>query len=242
MLTMSNDFKGDPREFAVVIPVPTVLQKDQIHVGDKALLDYLDAYSAPRLVEYFDQDRALGWPTSGIWPRLLQRLVSARARTSAARPRALASPSKRRTPSANTIFSFCRRCRATDWKRGCARTVTGFRQAPRGAEQLHQAEPEVLRREGQSTGADEAGLLHAAADSGRGPVAEIHAADSARHGQRRRTAGAVHLRAHIERTRRSDELPDGEAAHRHGPTNLREGSVPRFLPGDVLSIRSRRRT
>jgi hypothetical protein len=31
---MSNDFKGDPREFAVVIPVPAVLQKDQIHVGE----------------------------------------------------------------------------------------------------------------------------------------------------------------------------------------------------------------
>lgn len=56
VLTMANDFKGDPREFAMVIPVPTVLQKDQIHVGDKALLDHLDAYSAPRLVEYFDED------------------------------------------------------------------------------------------------------------------------------------------------------------------------------------------
>src|SRR5688572_7305802 len=56
VLTMANDFKGDPKEFAVVIPVPVVLQKDQIHVGDKALVDHLDAYSAPRLVEYFDED------------------------------------------------------------------------------------------------------------------------------------------------------------------------------------------
>jgi hypothetical protein len=56
VLTMSNDFKGDLREFAVVIPVPTVLQREQIHVGEKALLDHLDAYSAPRLVEYFDGD------------------------------------------------------------------------------------------------------------------------------------------------------------------------------------------
>ena len=56
VLTMANDFKGDPKEFAMVIPVPTVLQKDQIHVGDKALLDHLDAYSAPRLVEYFDEN------------------------------------------------------------------------------------------------------------------------------------------------------------------------------------------
>jgi hypothetical protein len=56
VLTMSNDFRGDLKEFAVVVPVPTVLQKDQIHVGDKALIEHLDAYSAPRLVEYFDED------------------------------------------------------------------------------------------------------------------------------------------------------------------------------------------
>jgi hypothetical protein len=54
VLTMANDFRGDPKEFAVVVPVPTVLERDQIHVGDRALLQHLDAYSAPRLVEYFD--------------------------------------------------------------------------------------------------------------------------------------------------------------------------------------------
>ena len=56
VLTMANDFRGDPKEFAVVIPVPSVLQREQIHVGDKALIDHLDAYSAPRLVEYFDEN------------------------------------------------------------------------------------------------------------------------------------------------------------------------------------------
>lgn len=56
VLTMANDFKGDPKEFAVVIPVPTLIQREQIHVAEKALLDHLDAYSAPRLVEYFDDN------------------------------------------------------------------------------------------------------------------------------------------------------------------------------------------
>jgi hypothetical protein len=56
VLTMANDFKGDPKEFAIVVPVPTVLQKGQIHVGDRAAIDHLDAYTAPRLVEYFDPD------------------------------------------------------------------------------------------------------------------------------------------------------------------------------------------
>src|SRR6266851_6967305 len=56
VMTMANDFEGEPKEFAVVIPVPTFLKREQIHVGDKALIDHLDAYSAPRLVEYFDEN------------------------------------------------------------------------------------------------------------------------------------------------------------------------------------------
>src|SRR5207247_8059576 len=56
VMTMANDFRGDPREFAVVIPVPTPIERGQIHVVDKALIDHLDAFSSPRLVEYFDGD------------------------------------------------------------------------------------------------------------------------------------------------------------------------------------------
>ncbi len=56
VLTMSNDFKGDLKEFAVVIPVPTVIQQQQVRVAERALLDRIDAYSAPRLVEYFDNN------------------------------------------------------------------------------------------------------------------------------------------------------------------------------------------
>jgi hypothetical protein len=56
VLTMANDFKGEPKEFAIVVPVPTFLERGQIHIGDRAVIDHLDAYSAPRLVEYFDPD------------------------------------------------------------------------------------------------------------------------------------------------------------------------------------------
>jgi hypothetical protein len=56
VMTMANDFAGEPKEFAVVVPVPTFLTREQIHVGEKALIDRLDAYSAPRLVEYFDRN------------------------------------------------------------------------------------------------------------------------------------------------------------------------------------------
>lgn len=69
VLTMANDFQGSLREFAVVIPVPTFITKDQIHVGEKALLDHLDAYSAPRLVEYFDPD-----PCTPVYPAAAAQL------------------------------------------------------------------------------------------------------------------------------------------------------------------------
>jgi hypothetical protein len=56
VMTMANDFQGDPKEFAVVIPVPTKIERGQIHISEKALVDHLDSYSSPRLVEYFDSD------------------------------------------------------------------------------------------------------------------------------------------------------------------------------------------
>ncbi len=56
VMTMANDFQGDLTEFATVIPVPVVLEEEQIHVTENAILDHLDAYTAPRLVEYFDED------------------------------------------------------------------------------------------------------------------------------------------------------------------------------------------
>ena len=56
VLTMSNDFRGEMTDFALVVPVPSVLTRDQIHVGERKLLERLDAYSAPRLVEYHDGD------------------------------------------------------------------------------------------------------------------------------------------------------------------------------------------
>ncbi|HEX2162749.1 MAG TPA: DUF2330 domain-containing protein, partial [Thermoanaerobaculia bacterium] len=54
VLTMSSDYRGEPEEFALVVPVPTFLERGQIHVGNQGAIDHLDAYTAPRLVEYHD--------------------------------------------------------------------------------------------------------------------------------------------------------------------------------------------
>ena len=54
VITMSNDFQGNVKDFAMVVPVPQVLQEQNIRVIDRNIFDKLDAYSAPRLVEYHD--------------------------------------------------------------------------------------------------------------------------------------------------------------------------------------------
>jgi hypothetical protein len=55
-ITMSNDFTGDVKDFAMVVPVPNVLDRNDIQIVDRSIFHMLDAYSAPRLVEYFDQN------------------------------------------------------------------------------------------------------------------------------------------------------------------------------------------
>jgi hypothetical protein len=55
-ITMANDYQGEPREFAIVVPVPTFIERKQIGVVEMKTVDHLDAFTAPRLVEYFDQD------------------------------------------------------------------------------------------------------------------------------------------------------------------------------------------
>lgn len=85
VLTMANDFQGDLKEFAIVVPVPTFLEREQIHVGERALLDHLDGYSSPRLVEYFDPD-----PCRQAYKESLARDAAAAPKAAAAQSGAVA--------------------------------------------------------------------------------------------------------------------------------------------------------
>ena len=55
-ITMSNDFNGNVKDFAMVVPVPNVLERNDIRMVNRNIFSTLDAYSAPRLVEYYDQN------------------------------------------------------------------------------------------------------------------------------------------------------------------------------------------
>ena len=40
VITMSNDFQGDVKDFAMVIPVPTFIEREQINIGERSLIDH----------------------------------------------------------------------------------------------------------------------------------------------------------------------------------------------------------
>ena len=69
ILTMANDYQGDVKDFAIVVPVPVAIEKEQVRIGDPKIVERLDAFSAPRLVEYFDDNPCqVYYPTEALPP------------------------------------------------------------------------------------------------------------------------------------------------------------------------------
>jgi hypothetical protein len=56
VMTMSNTYQGPPENFAMVVPVPVVLHKEDVKTLPADVFDRVDSLSAPRLVEYWEQD------------------------------------------------------------------------------------------------------------------------------------------------------------------------------------------
>ncbi|MDJ0727761.1 MAG: DUF2330 domain-containing protein [Prochloraceae cyanobacterium] len=56
VLTMANDYQGEIEDFAIVVPVPVVLKKEQVNIANPKIIQRLDGFSAPRLVEYHDSN------------------------------------------------------------------------------------------------------------------------------------------------------------------------------------------
>ncbi|MEO0700389.1 MAG: DUF2330 domain-containing protein, partial [Pseudomonadota bacterium] len=56
VITMASDYRGEASEFAMVVPVVDIPEREQINVANPALVDHLDEYTAPRLVEYYDDN------------------------------------------------------------------------------------------------------------------------------------------------------------------------------------------
>ena len=50
--SLAFDYKGEPKDFALVLPVPVVLKKEDVRVIEANLFQRLDDFTAPRLVRY----------------------------------------------------------------------------------------------------------------------------------------------------------------------------------------------
>ncbi len=48
---MQSDYRGPPETFALVVPVPVLLKKDQVRVLPREVFERIDTLTAPRLVE-----------------------------------------------------------------------------------------------------------------------------------------------------------------------------------------------
>jgi len=84
ILTMANDYQGDVKDFALVVPVPVVLEQEQVQVGNPKIIERLDGFSAPRLVEYFDPNPCI--PPAPRELRSLSGGVTSSADNSAGNP------------------------------------------------------------------------------------------------------------------------------------------------------------
>jgi MYXO-CTERM domain-containing protein len=56
VLSMQNNYQGPPDRFAMVVPVPVVLQKENVKTLPREIFDKIDKLDSPRLVEYWEQD------------------------------------------------------------------------------------------------------------------------------------------------------------------------------------------
>jgi hypothetical protein len=56
VLSMQNNYQGPPQDFAMVVPVPVVLQKENVKTLRRDVFDRVDQLTAPRLVEYWEED------------------------------------------------------------------------------------------------------------------------------------------------------------------------------------------
>ncbi|HEY8042148.1 MAG TPA: DUF2330 domain-containing protein [Polyangiaceae bacterium] len=74
VLSMQNNYQGPPQDFAMVVPVPVVLRKENVKTLARGVFDRVDQLTAPRLVEYWSRTRVPSHAPGG--PPLPERAPS----------------------------------------------------------------------------------------------------------------------------------------------------------------------
>ena len=82
VLSMQNTYQGPPEDFALVVPVPQVLKKENVKTLPREVFARVDRLASPRLVEYWERD-----PCDPYKPdeKLMETMQFSRARPTAVR-------------------------------------------------------------------------------------------------------------------------------------------------------------
>src|SRR4028118_1600929 len=54
IFSMANDYQGDVKDFARIVPIPVVPSRDQVRIGNLETVERLNTFTTPRLAEYID--------------------------------------------------------------------------------------------------------------------------------------------------------------------------------------------
>lgn len=56
VMTMRNDYVGPAADFALVVPIPVSIGEDDVHVLNEEVLEKVERFTSPRLVEYWENE------------------------------------------------------------------------------------------------------------------------------------------------------------------------------------------
>lgn len=56
VISMANDYRGPPEDFALVVPIPEAIEREQVRTLSRDAFERVERLSSPRLVEYWERD------------------------------------------------------------------------------------------------------------------------------------------------------------------------------------------
>ncbi|MEN0061239.1 MAG: DUF2330 domain-containing protein [Myxococcota bacterium] len=81
VLSMQNSYQGPPEAFAMVVPVPQVLQKKNVKTLPREIFSRVDALASPRLVAYWERDPCLEPPVRMLMKSTMAEKVPSARKT-----------------------------------------------------------------------------------------------------------------------------------------------------------------
>ncbi|MFT5434178.1 MAG: hypothetical protein ACI9OJ_004891 [Myxococcota bacterium] len=72
VMTMRNSYVGPAADFALVVPIPVSIGEDDVHVVNEEVLEQLERFTSPRLVEYWENEPRCPSPLYGRTARFLR--------------------------------------------------------------------------------------------------------------------------------------------------------------------------